>query len=201
MEAPESSRHRPEAAPTSWPRRSAYPDSSEFALSRFLSDQEFALRGEINDAKARRQARIFEIKNVCPLVEGFSPRDFRQILQPYELRPTENLPYPSADMRTALLDNRTKPPKTVLVLPDAPKDTFYVATLIDRQMKTMDEFHSQVYSFSGSAQSIRVRYYDESMKRSRESALDLLKKEFRYEVTEEQKKKLEEGNKSGEFSE
>src|SRR5262249_31108431 len=102
-----------------------------------------------------------------------------------------------ADMQTALLENRDKPAKTVLVLPDAPKDTFYVATLMRRDLKTLDEFRTNVYSPIGRAQSIRPMFIDESMKKSRDSVLDLLKKEFKYEETEEQKKKLDDQMKSG----
>ena len=64
----------------------------------------------------------------------------------FGLSESEDIPYPTQEMVTALLDNRDKPVKTVLVLPDAPKDTFYVATLPGRKLKTPSEFTTDVYS-------------------------------------------------------
>lgn len=170
------------------------------AISQFLQDRAREIPGAVSDPKIERRVKPFPINEVCPRVPDIT---FGQggmpvpILRPFEIRESEKIPYPTADMQTALLENRDKPAKTVLVLPDAPKDTFYVATLIRRELRSLDEFRANVYSPVGRARSIQGQFLDESMKKSHESVLDLLKKEFKYEETEEQKKKLDDQMKSG----
>ena len=115
----------------------------------------------------------------------------------FGLAPSNDIPYPTAEMATALVDNRDKGFKTVLVLPDAPKDTYYVAVLMSRDLKTPDEFRREVMSSFGQSREVLELYRREAMKRTRDSVLDLLKKEFKYEETEDQKKKLDENTKSG----
>ncbi|MBN9118375.1 MAG: hypothetical protein J0I06_04300 [Planctomycetes bacterium] len=175
----------------------ANPTSDPLALLSVIRDQQFRLQLEIKDKKAEQRATIFTINNVCPLVMG--PGQFGQPgqLMPFVLPETENVPYPTIEMETALLDNRDKPAKTVLVLPDAPKDTYYVATLVRRELKTPFEFKNDVYSQFGRARQVLAMSQTEAVKKARQSAVELLKKEFRYEETEDQKKKLDENVKSG----
>jgi hypothetical protein len=171
-----------------------------FLLSQFIADRAFQLQAGINDPKARQRARPFPIAGVCPYVPSTNPLAMIQgggQLQPFELPASENIPYPTPEMRKELLENRDKPAKTVIVLPDAPKDTFYVATLMRRDLKTPDEFRMNVYSRTGNAREIRPLYQQEAVRKAGESVLALLKKEFNYQETDEQKKKLDEAAKSG----
>lgn len=173
--------------------------SDPFLLGQFIADRAFQLQSGISDPKARQRARPFSIPGVSPLVPSTNPLAMLQGggLQPFELKPSENIPYPTPEMRKELLENRDKPAKTVLVLPDAPKDTFYVATLLRRDLKTTDEFRINVFSRTGNAREIQMLYHQEAMKKARDSVLALLKKEFDYQQTEEQEKKLDESVKSG----
>ncbi len=170
-----------------------------FLLNQFLADKAAQLRESL-DPKARERATPITINGVCPLVPASGIQAMLQgggQLQPFELKPSENIPYPTAEMRKELLDNRDKPMKTVLVMPDAPKDTFYVTTLMRRDLKTPDDFRFNVFSRTGNAREIRQLSYEEAMTKARESVLSLLKQEFNYVETDEQKKKLDENVKSG----
>ncbi|MCS6866118.1 MAG: hypothetical protein RMJ56_04715 [Gemmataceae bacterium] len=171
----------------------AYEKSDPYFLGQFLADKAFAFQRDITHPKALQRARKFRISDVAPWVS----RPFLGGLRPFELPESENIPYPTPQMRQALLDNRDKPAKTVLVLPDAPQDTFYVATLIERTLKTPSDFKDNVYSRTGNAQQILALHRDEVIKRSRSSVIDLLKREFRYEETDEQKKKLDDNAQTG----
>jgi hypothetical protein len=168
-----------------------------FLLNQFLGDKAAELRGRL-DPKV--PAEPFAISGVCPLVPSANPLAMFQggpQLQPFELKPSENIPYPTPEMRKELLEDRDKPTKTVLVMPDAPKDTFYVATLMRRVLKTPDDFRREVFSRTGRAQEVRDLFQTEAAINARKSVVELLKKEFNYQETDEQKKKLDENEKSG----
>src|SRR5262249_33187837 len=94
----------------------------------------------------------------------------------------------------ALHDDRTKGPNHVFVLPDAPKDTFYVVTLVKREVKTDADFKLEVTGPLGRQMGGAVvqRDFDNQVRRNAYlSVIGLLKQEFKFEVTDEQKKKLE----------
>jgi len=55
-------------------------------------------------------------------------------------------------MAKTLLDERTNPVKTTLVLTDAAKDTFYVAVLSGRTEKDLASFKENVYADAGIGQ-------------------------------------------------
>ena len=102
-------------------------------------------------------------------------------------------------MAKTLLDERTKPEKTVLVLPDEPKDIYFVITLVKREPKTEREFQTAVYStdtLGGRGNPTRAvvlrDFAIDTQQRTIESVMGLLKKEFKFEETDEQKKKLDE---------
>jgi hypothetical protein len=163
-------------------------------LDRLMFDLQLAIK----DPKVAMRARKFPITGVAPLSSGPAMAPGMPVrLQPFGLSESEDIPYPTLEMVTELLDNRDKPEKTVLVLQDAPKDTFYVATLMNRRLKQPSEFTQDVYSPRGGARVIRNLFHDEAVKKARESVVELLKKEFKFEETEEQKKKLDENAKSG----
>jgi hypothetical protein len=177
----------------------AYPATNEFAITQFVADKSHELNREYTNPKVKEQTKWFSIRDVAPLVPATSlmARIRGAQLEPFNLQPTEKLPYPTPEMEKELLENRDKPLKTVLVLPDAPHDTFYVATLAGRKLKTAEEFKFDVFSPTGPARAIQFQYQDVAASKARSSAVELLKKEFKYQETEEQKKTLDENTKSG----
>lgn len=155
----------------------------------------------------------FLIRGVAPLTTVADPTGEKGLLgdlfrspsqgqlQPFQIRSSENLRYPTNEFAKALMDDRTKPVKTVAVLSDAPKDTYYVVTLVKREVKTDSEYKLEVASgeFSdrfGGPQVLGM-FRQQSQRNAYLSVLGLLKKEFKFEATEEQKKKLEENDKRG----
>ncbi len=170
------------------------PNTDPLLLNRLMQD----LQLTIKDPKVAERARLFPISGVAPL----APRPASMMsplpgLQQFGLSESEDIPYPTVEMVTALLDNRDKGAKTVLVLADAPKDTFYVAALMDRRLRERSEFTPDVFGQRGGARGIVNMFRDETVNKARQSVLELLKKEFKYEENEEQKKKLDENAKSG----
>jgi hypothetical protein len=169
----------------------AFGSSDTAVVLPFLYDRASEVRRDFIDPKALKQANQFTLGGVSPLVTGM------QGLSRYFLPASENLPYPTDEMEKALLDNRDKPLKTVLVLPDAAKDVYYVATLVRRDLKRPDDFRIEVTSTFATARAVLTLQQEDAAVKARKSVLDLLKKEFRYEESEEQKKKLDEQAKSG----
>lgn len=188
------------------------PASSPVTLNLAVSEQAGRLRDQIPAGnKAYFRVNAFTLEPVCPLVPidlaSLSPEVLQQMLmqgvnlsgrlQPFGLSESQNIPYPTRDMVTQLIDNRAKPFKTTLVLPDAPKDTYYVAVLVRPSddplaQKTPADFKSQVYARTGPAREVYGDFIQEEARQARKSVVDLLKKEFRYEETPEQAKKLDE---------
>src|SRR5205085_6527561 len=118
-----------------------------WTIDQNVKDLAEKLRSETADAKARDREKPFMISDVCPLTPApaseFAPGGG---LQRFRLAPTADLPYPTPEMEKALLDERTKPPKTALVLADEPKDTYYVVALLSRNVKSDSSFKDEVYS-------------------------------------------------------
>ncbi len=161
--------------------------------------------------KARNRVKMFAINGVCPLapvdLASMSQAEVTQMLQSginptgrvrsFTLTESANIPYPTQEMLNGLIDNRDKPAKTVIVLHDAPKDTYYVATLIRRDLKSPDDFKQAAFVPGAPARGVVGNYMFEASFKSRQSVVELLKKEFKYAETEEQKKRLDDNAKSG----
>ena len=148
---------------------------------------------DIAPAKVKDQVReVFTLDPVAPFVPGPGGR-----VQPFGMSESANVPYPTRDMVSALLDNREKPLKTAFVLTDAPKDTYYVAVLTNRTLKQPSEFRLDAYSQTGTAQGMLGEHRREAVRKAHESVIALLKQEFKFEATDDQKKKLEENAKTG----
>ncbi|AWM39660.1 hypothetical protein GobsT_19900 [Gemmata obscuriglobus] len=193
------------------------PASSSVTLHQAVAEQANKLQSEIPAGnKAYFRAKAFEIDNVSPLtpidLASLSPEVLQQMfsqgmnlagrLQPFGLNESENIPYPTREFVSALIDNRDKPFKNALVLPDAPKDTFYVAVLVRPStdplaLQSADSFAKDVYPPTAPKHAVINEFRFEAARDARQSVVALLKKEFRYEETEEQKKKLDENAKSG----
>jgi hypothetical protein len=189
--------------------------NSETLLIQNLEDEasKFA-RQWAGDPKAYARVEPFLIRGVTPLTtvadptgqKGFVAEMFRPTmpgqLRMFQLPPSENMRYPTNEIGKTLLDVRTKEPKHTVVLPDAPKDTFYVMTLVKRELKSETDYKIEV---SGGEMSERFggpivmgAFRDQSRRNAYLSVIGLLKKEFKFEQTDEQKKKLEEAEKRNE---
>jgi hypothetical protein len=178
-----------------------------------LLDQSNALAAEFaKDPRARDRIMPFVIEGVCPLTTVANPSARKGIyadanpssfaaLQPFQFPPSENVKYPSRTMGQTVLDERTKDVKTVLVLPDEPRDIYFVVTLMKRDMKTDREFQAvmtqddEIMRRMGrpsNKMTVLNAYNASAGRKTFESIMGLLKREFKYEESEEQKKKLDE---------
>lgn len=181
---------------------------SEFLIEQDINDLQAQIQAKTTDPRARDRVKVFRVDNVAPLQITSTPGagpfgGGGETVQQFRLAPTADLPFPTPEMEKALLDNRTKPVKTVLVQPDQPRDTYYVITLMGRRERSPEEFRFLVYGTGPFGRSqvgdqVRGRFFQDSLEKTRESVLGMLKKEFNYVETEEQKKKLDEREKRGE---
>lgn len=187
---------------------------SEVSLPFTLLDQSKALAAEFaSTPKAQDRVTPFAIDGVCPLTTVINPSARKSLfadisppasapLHPFQFPPSENIKYPSRDMGQKLLDERTKPVKTVLVLADEPKDVYFVVTLMKREMKTDREFQAvmnqdeelmrMIGRTNNNKMVISENFNVYAARKTHESVMGLLKQEFNYQETEEQKKKLDE---------
>src|SRR5581483_5687951 len=100
--------------------------TSEFQIRQRLNQTQAELQGDLKpaDAKALEKVRRFALPDVAPL----APADRMNVaamtapesLRPFGLAPSQDIPYPTREMVKALLEERTKPVGTAVVLPDAP---------------------------------------------------------------------------------
>ncbi len=188
--------------------------TSEQILVPFLEEQAALLKAEFaKDPKAQTDLEPFLIRGVAPLTsvtdptgrkglfDVFTPTMSFGALQPFQLPASENLKYPTEPLARTLMDDRQKGPKTVHVLPDAPKDIFFVTTLLKREPKTDLDFKTEVVGgelserFGG--REVLNRFRNDARRNAYQSIIGLLKKEFKFELTDEQKKRLEENEKRG----
>ena len=142
-----------------------------------------------DEPKAQEKIRRFALPDVAPLappdrndVTGMADRE---ALRPFGLTASPDIPYPTREMVKALLDERTKPLNTALVLPDAPHDTYYVAVVAQRLEKNDADFSRSVYSetgASGARAAVRMAYAEDARRKTTESVLALLRQEFSYEI-------------------
>jgi hypothetical protein len=173
-------------------------------ISQNVKDLAETLKAEFTDPKAKERIKVFSLSGVAPLTQAMpnpsNPFAAMGGLQRFMLTPTNDIPYPTADMTKALLDHRTDPPKTSFVVVDEPKDTYYVATVVYRSPKSPEDFRFDVYRDIGFGQTraaVMSEFQRDSQRKAYESVLGLLKKEFKYEETDEQKKRLDENEKRG----
>jgi hypothetical protein len=167
-----------------------------------FSEQAGTLDGELRDLHsrfverftdpaARERAKYFLISNVSPIRSVGSPfMPGRGQYEEFRLRPTKDLPYPTPEMEQELLKNKDKPLSTALVLPDAGKNTYYVAVLKHRREDIdVDTFFTKVYASPGQdelGQILNFRHRQEELQQARNEAVALLRAEFN--VTKEHPK-------------
>jgi hypothetical protein len=168
-----------------------------------LREMANVVRNSIADPKIRERVKVFSIPGVCPLTGP----EFGGGLHPFELRPSSDITYPTKAMTETLLTQRTKPPKTSFVLVDEPKDNYYVVTLKDRKVKSEQDFQFSVFmefstgmmagGLGQTRQAVMGSFTRDTTKKTMESVMGLLKKQFKFEISDEQKQKLEDKDKGG----
>jgi hypothetical protein len=162
--------------------------SSFFEIEQKLRDIRAQFAGQFNSPQAKERVKYFEIDGVAPLVPGAGPQNplmpGRDSVRPFQMTPSENIPYPSQAMAEALVKDKDKPLSTALVVTDQPEDAYYVAVLANRNEARPEDFYAKVYSPIASgelAATIFRRHQEEVKQRTRDEALAMLKAEFRYE--------------------
>ncbi len=183
----------------------ANPQTSEKTLKYVVDDERLKFAAGFTDPAARARIRPFLIEGVAPLTTIANPTAqplFPLVptlpgpLQPFRIVPSENVKYPAPTMAATLLEQRKQPPKTVFLLTDEPTDTVYVVVVLQRDVRTLNEFETSVARArpgDNTRAVVLASFSNHIRQRAAESVLTLLKREFRYEETEEQKKKLDEG--------
>lgn len=182
----------------------------------YMRDLQYQLMAKTREPKAQDRVKLFELDNVSPFqinhdITGMGPGGSVRLFQ---LTASANIPYPTPEMTKTLVDDRLKPAKTVFVLPDQPKDTYYVFALVRRQEKVLEDFKKAATSSQTMSaflaqypqyrnqmtppyQIVLSEYGRESFIKAKNSVIGLLKKEFDYQETEAQKKVLDDQEKKG----
>jgi len=137
-------------------------------------------------AEAGMKVRYFEVDDVAPLVAQTLPSAQRNApTVPYSLPPSLYIPHPSTKMKDELLANREKPPSTSFVLVDNSEDTYYVATVLARNERDAELFGFMVYgpfakNLGDLEPTISRKHQEGIRKQTYDTAIELLKAEFKY---------------------
>ncbi|MFO0850514.1 MAG: hypothetical protein U0871_18445 [Gemmataceae bacterium] len=162
---------------------------SQVVIEPKLRDIKAEFAGKFADPAAKERVQYHEIDRVAPLVTDVSFQPGRSAVGPFSLGPTPFIPYPTTAMVSALVDNKDKPASTALTLADSSGDRQYVAVLLGRNEKMVDEFGITVYGGSGPFNDVGAavsrRHQDELRRTARDQAVALLKAEFGYEKEHE----------------
>lgn len=165
-----------------------------------LIDTQAAMKAAQTDKAAMDRVKYFEFDRVAPIVAGQMFQPGRAPVESFRVTPSENIPYPTAEMTAELLKNREKDVPTAIVLADNPKDNYYVAVLTQKFDRKPFEFGLSVYAPSRTpggdvGDAVRSNFQAESTRKARELAVELLKAEFK--VEKENEKLLSEKSESG----
>lgn len=152
-----------------------------------LIDLEAELKATAGEKAAMDRIKYFEIADVAPIVTGQAFMPGRSSWTDFQYMPNKDAPYATGEMTNELLKNRDKAPGTAFVMTDNPKDMYYVAVLSNRNVRTAFDFSRGIYAplsalnqqDLGSA--IRGRFQSDASSKARETALNLLKAEFKVE--------------------
>ena len=185
------------------------PGESELFMYQNLVDMQAQLQAKSTDPKAREKVKLFRLDNVAPMPisPDFSGRSMSGSVAYFRVTPTKDIPYPTADLHKALIEERTKPPKTVFTQSDRPKDSYYVIALLNRTVYDDARYRHHMMglaaAFGGNQvhDGIAGEFQREAFGKARETVLGMLKKEFKYVETDEQKKRLDDKEKKGAASE
>ena len=176
----------------------AVPGNSPNQYVPVMLDLQAELQKKFADPKAKEAVKLLKLDNVAPIQVI---NDIQGIARPFTLGGLADLPFPTADMTKKLVDHRTDPLKTVLVLPDSGKDTYYVFALTGRQERGLEEFRQHLYSPMGRGpvhNLVLAGHARDSVTRARDTVMTLLRREFKYAETDDQKSRLDERDKKGE---
>ncbi|MBX9624498.1 MAG: hypothetical protein K2X82_11875 [Gemmataceae bacterium] len=191
--------------------RAMPPGTAAEVIRQRLRDTQAQLKAKAADPKAQDRVKLFPIPNVAEIQTGpdlpFSMPGAGGDIRPFGLPQTADLPYPTVDMVKGLLAERTKPAGTAQVFADRPKDTYYVAVVTDRQERGPDQFRRAMYGpgeipglglgRSQVKEGLTGAFRAEAYRRAMESVMGIMKKEYGYSETDEQKKRLDEAEKRG----
>jgi len=160
--------------------------TSSVQIRQKVLDAYAALQADFSSKEAKDRVKYFAIPNVAPLVESIGFATGRNPIAPFQLTATENMPYPDYEkMRADLLGNRDKPLSTAFVMPDKPRNVFYVTVLESKDERGAEDFARNVYAPSipqfSAAPAILSLFNGEQQARAREEAVALLKTELKYE--------------------
>lgn len=150
-----------------------------------LLDLHKETEGKFTKPEQKARVKFFEIDQVAPLVDTPLPMAARTSVGSFQLTPNTNIPYPSQEMAQKLVEHRSQPLSTPLVLANAPENTYYVAVLLNRAQRDASQFGYQIYnapSMIGNevATAVSQRHQANLWVEARKQALDLLKQEFDY---------------------
>src|SRR4029079_8466981 len=105
---------------------------SEFLILQNMADLQAQLLASTTNPKAKALVKTFSIDNVAPFqitmdMSGMQMgRPGGETVVPFRLAPSNDMLYPTPEMSKQRLDERIKPPRTVFVQIDQPKDSYYV---------------------------------------------------------------------------
>jgi hypothetical protein len=160
--------------------------ASPVQINQRVLDAYAALQAEFPSKEAKERVKYFTIPNVAPWQESIGFNVNRNPVTSFQLQPTENMPYPDYEkMRADLLGNRDKPLSTAFVMPDKPRNVFYVTVLQSKDERGVEDFGRNIYAptipqFSA-APTIMGQFLNEQQLQARQEALALLKAELKYE--------------------
>jgi hypothetical protein len=154
-----------------------------------LRDLHTQFESQFPDPVAKERVKYFILDNVAPQPPvptfGSNMAPGRTAYEPFTLRPTKDMPYPTQQMFDDLLKNKDKPISTALVMPDRGKNVYYVGVLKNRREDRIDDLFVRYYSgdteISQLAQQVRGRRFEEERREAGDAAVALLKSEFRVE--------------------
>ena len=167
-----------------------------FEIEQKLRDKRAAFAGRFPSPPAQEKVKYFEVAEVAPIVTQRGIMPGQEQVSAFQLARSENVPYPTPKMEEELLAAKEKPLSTAVTMADNPEDTYYVAVLIHRSEKSADEFGQDVYHPNLAFQArpvlqgaITQRRQSELQKQAHDTAVALLKAEFRYDKENEAKLK------------
>jgi hypothetical protein len=159
---------------------------SKVQIDQRVLDAYAALQAEFPTKEAKDRVKLFTIPNVAPMQESIGFSVSRNPVTPFQLQPTENMPYPDYEkMRADLLGNRDKPLSTAFVMPDKPRNVYYVTVLQSKDERGVEDFGRNIYAPTIPQMSagpiILNQFRGEQMAQARQEAVALLKAELKYE--------------------
>ncbi len=162
-------------------------------ISPKLFDAKSRFRDRFTDPAAKDRITHFEFNDVSQIVVGQPDRGAPTVAS-FDLRPTNDMRYPTRKMVAQMIDNRLKPVSSSFVMVDAPENLFFVPVLLERNERDQQNFFKNVYNPSPTSSNVSpfmmAQFEFESRRLARDEAIELLKAEFKYEKENENLEKL-----------